>query len=197
MLEKILNKLGYYKKVNGNSYKEIRYLKPGTPEENSERLLKLTADGHDWIQKRTKEDYQFIGAFFTIVLLIEYKLSQLLIGFDSEIESKMFGKKIEVYKDFLKAYQPEEDEDVGDYRNLISPLKDIKQLRDAMAHDITKSKFAYKDIKYIENYVSKMRPDLFDGVKDCEDEDAKSICVIAIFGLVFAVKIAKLRISIA
>ena len=196
MLEKVLNKFGCYKKGSGNAYKEIRYLEPGTPEENSERLLRLAADGHGWVQQRTKEDYQFIGAFFTIALLIEYKLSQLLIGFDPEIESRMFGKKIEVYKDFLKAYQPEEGEDVGVYRNLISPLKDIKELRDAMAHDITKSKFAYKDIKHIANYVNKMRPDLFDGVKDCENEDDKSIVVIAIFGFVFAVEIAKLRMSI-
>jgi hypothetical protein len=197
VLEKILNKLGYYKRVNGNSYREIRYHELGTPKEKSERLLKLTTDGHGWIQERTKEDYQFIGTFFTNVLLIEYKLSQLLIGFEPEIERKMFGRKIEVYKDFLKAYQPEEDEDVGDYHNLISPLKDIKKLRDAMAHDITKSKFAYKDIKHIENYVSKMRPDLFNGIKDCTDEDAKSMGVILIFGFIFAVEIAKLRMSIA
>lgn len=197
MLEMILNKLGYYKRANGNAYREIRYLEPGTPEENSERLLSLTADGHSWVQERTKEDYQFIGTFFTLVLLIEYKLSQLLIGFDPEIESKMFGRKIEVYKDFLKVYQPEEGEDVGDYRNLISPLKDIKKLRDAMAHDIAKSKFAYKDIRHIENYVNKMRPDLFSNVKDCNDEDAKSMGVIAIFGFIFAVEIAKLRMSIA
>lgn len=196
MLEKVLKKFGYYKKGSRSYYKEIRYLEPDTPEENSERLLRLTADGHSWVQQRTKEDYQFIGAFFTIILLIEYKLSQLLIGFDPEIGSRMFGEKIEVYKDFLKAYQPEEGEYVDFYRNLISPLKDIKELRNAMAHDITKSKFAYKDIKHIANYVNKMRPDLFDVVKDCENEDDKSLVVIAIFGLVFAVEIAKLRMSI-
>lgn len=197
MLEKILNKFGYYKKLNGNSYKEIRYAVSCTPEENSEKLSKLTADGYEWVQQRSKEDYQFIGTFFTIVLLIEYKLSQLLIEFDPEIDYKMFGRKVDVYKDFLKTYKPEEDDKIEDYRNLISPLKDIKKLRDAMAHDISKSKFVYDDIKHIANYVDKMRPDLFNSVKDCEDEDAKSIGVVAIFGFVFAVEIAKLRMSIA
>ncbi len=197
MLEKVMNRFGYYKRSKTNSYIEIQYAVPGTPEENTERLLSLTADGHEWIQQRSKEDYQFIGTFFTIVLLIEYKLSQLVIGFDPDIEAKMFGRKVDVFKDFLKAYEPEEDEDINDYRYLISPLKDIKKLRDAMAHDISKSKFSCSDITHIANYVNKMRPDLFDTVKDCEDQDAKAIGVIAIFGFVFAVEIAKLRLSVA
>lgn len=197
MIEKLLNKFGYYKKQQSNPYHEIRYAEPGTPEENTERLLRLVADGHYWVGSKTKEDYQFIGMFFTIVLLIEYKLSKLLIGFDPEIESKMLGRKVDIFKDFLKVYEPEEDEDVSVYRNLISPLKDIKKLRDAMAHDISKSKFGYEEIKHVGSYVSKMRPDLFDKVKDCKDEDAKSIGVTLTFGFVFAEEIAKLRMSIA
>jgi hypothetical protein len=194
VLKKILNRLGYYKKANG-TYREIRYFKPGTPKENSERFIKLAADGHSWIRERTQQDYEFIGMFFTIVLLIEYKISQLLVDFDPEIESKMFGKKVEVYKDFLKTYQPKEGENIDDYRNLISPLRDIKELRDAMAHDISKSKFACKDIKHIENYVNKMRPDLLNSLKESKDENP--IGVIAAFGFIFAVEIAKLRMSIA
>lgn len=194
MLKKILNKLGYYKKANG-IYREIRYFEPSTPKENSERILKLTADGHSWIQERTQQDYEFIGKFFTIVLLIEYKISQLLVDFYPEIESKMFGKKIEVYKDFLKAYQPKEGENIDGYRNLISPLRDIKELRDAMAHDISKSKFAYKDIKHIQNYVNKMRPDLLSSLKESKDENP--IGVIVAFGFIFTVELAKLRMSIA
>jgi len=196
VLETVLNKFGYYKKTKSNSYQEIRYAKYGSPEENSKRLLRLVADGHEWIQQRSIEDYQFIGKFFTIVLLVEYKLSQLLIGFDPEIEGKTFGRKVDTFKDFLKAYEPEEDEDIDDYRNLISPLIEIKKLRDAMAHDISKSKFSYEDIRHIRNYINKTRPDLFDNVKDCKNEDLKSIGVIAVFGFVFAEKIAWLRTSI-
>jgi hypothetical protein len=196
VLEKVLNQFGYRKKTK-KSYQEIKYAVYGSPEDNTQKFLSFIADGHHWVQQRTKEDYQLIGVFFTIVLLIEYKLSQLLISFDTEIENKTLGGKIEVFKDFLKVYVPQEDVDIKDYRNLIAPLKVIKTLRDAMAHDISKSKFRYENIKHISNYVSKVRPDLFDGVKGCKDEDAKSIMVLGCFGLVFSEKIAQLRISIA
>lgn len=196
MLEKILNKFGYYKKGNKRPYNEIKYLNIGSPAEESPRYLEFIGIGNSWIQNKTTEEYEFMGHFLTFVLLIEYKLSQLLIDFDPVIETKMFGTKLDVYKDFLKAYKPQIDENINDYRNLISPLKDIKKLRDAMAHDITKSKFTYKDIVHIENYVRKMRPDLLNELNDYRADYTNCIGVIFIFTIVFELEISKLRASI-
>jgi len=196
VIENILNRFGYYKKNSKNEYQEIEYAVPGNPDDNSKRLLELVTDGHSGMQGKSKRDYEFIGVFFTLVILIEYKITQLLVGFDPEVESKMFGKKIDVFKDFLKVYEPEEGEDIQDYRNLISPLQDIKRIRNEMAHDISKPKFKYSDIKHIASYAQKMRPDLFEQLNDCKDQDDKCIVVIGIFGIVFAVEIAKLRSSL-
>lgn len=174
----------------------IKYASLGSPDDNSKKLLELMSDGHSWVQGRSKKDYEFIGGFFTLILLIEYKINQLLIGFNPEIESKMFGKKIDVFKDFLKVYEPEEGEDIQNYINLISPLREIQRIRNNMAHDISKPKFEYSDIKQTVSYVQQMRPDLFEHLNYCKDHDDKCIVVIGIFGLVFSFEIAKLRSSL-
>jgi hypothetical protein len=196
MIENILNKFGYYKVNSKKQYQEIKYATPANPKENNKRLLESMVDGHRFIHEKSKKDYELIGIFFTLILLIEYKIDQLLINFDPEIKLKMFGRKIEVFKDFLKVYEPEESENMQEYKNLISPLHEIRKIRNDIAHDLSKSKFDYSDIKQIESYTQKIRPDLFEKLNNCKDQQEKCIVLIGIFGFVFADKIAKLRSSL-
>ena len=109
-MERILNKFGYYKrKKPERQYKKIQYKAPGTPEENSQRLIELTVQGNEWARNKGEDDYQLIGMFFTIVLLIEHKMINLLAIIDESIESRMLGEKIEIFKDFLKQYEPKKN----------------------------------------------------------------------------------------
>lgn len=196
-LERILNKFGYFKrKKPQREYKAIQYKAPGTPEENRQRLLEFTAQGNEWGRNKGETEYQLIGMFFTVVLLIEHKMINLLAIIDDSIESRMLGEKIDVFKDFLKRYQPEEDENIDEYRLLIQPLGEIKTIRNSMAHDITQPMFVYSSFKQVDSYVRKRRPDMYARFKDCEDEKAKCMGLLATFGFIFSVEIAKLRLSI-
>lgn len=196
-MEKILNKFGYYKrKKPERQYKKIQYKPPGTPEENSQRLIELTVQGNEWARNKEKDDYQLIGMFFTIVLLIEHKMINLLAVIDDSIENRMLGEKIDTFKYFLKQYQPEEDESVDEYRLMIQPLTEIKSLRNSMAHDITKPLFGYSALKQVDSYVKKRRPDMYERFKDCDDEKAKCIGLLAAFGFIFSYEVAKLRLGI-
>lgn len=195
-MEKILNHFGYFKRKKIRNYKEIRYIESDEPIDVGDRLLRLTAEGNEWARNRQKEDYELVGMFFTIVLLIEHKMENLLTVIDDDIAGRMLGEKIEVYKDFLKLYQPTEDEDIQDYRLLVQPLNEIKKIRNVLAHDVTKPNFSYSDIKQTDSYVKKRRPDMYDKFKGCEDEKAKSIALLATFGFIFSFEIAKLRVGI-
>lgn len=195
-MEKILNKFGYYKKKPERQYKKIKYKSPGNPKENSQRLIELSVQGNEWARNKGEKDYQLIGMFFTIVLLIEQKMVNLLEIIDDSIENRMLGEKIDVFKDFLKAYEPEEDENIEEYRLLIQPLNEIKSIRNSMAHDITQPLFNYGSFKQVDSYVKKRRPDMHAKFKDCNDEKAKCIGLLATFGFIFSFEIAKLRIGI-
>ena len=192
----LLNKLGYFKKKPSRHYKEIRYRTPGTPEENSKRLLHLTAQGNEWARNKEREDYQLIGMFFTLVLLIEHKMVNLLVSIDDQVENRMLSEKLEVFKDFLKMYNPEEDEDVDEYRLLLQPLNEIKLIRNRMAHNVAASLFGYRDLTQVDAYVKKRRPDMYEKFNGCIDEKAKCIGLLATFGFILSFEIAKLRFSI-
>ena len=196
-MEKILNKFGYYKrKKPDRQYKAIQYKTPGTPEENSQRLIELAVQGNEWARNKEKDDYQLIGMFFTIVLLVEHKMISLLTVIDESIENRMLGEKIDTFKYFLKQYEPEEDERIEEYRLLIQPLTEIKNIRNSMAHDITQPLFCYSALKQVDSYVKKRRPDMHARFKDCDDEKAKCIGLLATFGFIFSYEIAKLRLGI-
>ena len=48
VVEKILNKFGYFKRnKNKRQYKDLRYKEPDTPEVNSERLIELMVEGNE------------------------------------------------------------------------------------------------------------------------------------------------------
>jgi len=195
-VEKILNHFGYFKRKKQRNYKEIKYIQSEEPIDVCDRLLQLTVEGNEWARNRQKEDYELVGMFFTIVLLIEHKMANLLKVIDDGIDDRMLGEKIDVYKDFLRLYQTTEDEDIQDYRLLLQPLNEIKKIRNMLAHDITKPNFSYSQVKQTESYVKKRRPDMYDKFKDCEDERAKSIALLATFGFIFSFEIAKLRVGI-
>jgi hypothetical protein len=161
-----------------------------------DRLKQLMVEGNEWARNRKKEDYELVGMFFTIVLLIEHKMINLLKIIDDGIEGRMLGEKIEVYKDFLKLYEPEEGEDINDYRLLIQPLNEIKIIRNTLAHDITQPNFKYNELTQADSFVKKRRPDMYDKFKDCDDDRAKCIALLATFGFVFSFEIAKLRVGI-
>lgn len=187
-----MKKLGY-KKIYKKQYNPIEYQEPGTPEENSKAHLKAVTIGHQWLQGRTTKDYELMGMFFSIVLLIEFKLNDLLLKFDPEIEDRTFGVKIDVYKDFIKNYITCEGEDINEYKSVIESLKKIKDIRNGMAHDISKFRISLNDIKVIEKYIKKRRPDLYESVKNCEDENVKVIGVVSVFGFVFSTIIGNIR----
>lgn len=196
-LERILNKFGYFKRKKPvRQYNKIEYRIPCDPKENSQRLIELTVQGNEWARNKGEADYQLIGMFFTIVLLIEHKMINLLTVIDESIESRMLGEKIDIFKDFLRMYQPEEDENIEAYRLLIQPLKEIKSIRNSMAHDITQPIFGYGSLKQVDSYVKKIRPDMHALLKNCEDEKAKCIGLLTTFGFIFSFEIAKLRIGI-
>lgn len=196
-LERILNKFGYFKRKKPvRQYNKIEYRTPCDPKENSQRLIELTVQGNEWAGNKGEADYKLIGMFFTIVLLIEHKMINLLTVIDESIESRMLGEKIDVFKDFLRMYEPEEDENIEAYRLLIQPLKEIKSIRNSMAHDITQPIFGYGSLKQVDSYVKKIRPDMHAPLKNCEDEKAKCIGLLTTFGFIFSFEIAKLRIGI-
>lgn len=194
ILDKIFKKLGYIKQAKAKSYKEIQYL--NDIESFEDRLLTLTVHGNEFGRARSMEDYQVLGMFFSILLLVEYKLANLLQCIDDNIGAKMLGQKIDVFKDFLKIYQWFEDEDVEEYRNLLQPLVEINKLRGQLAHDLTKVGILSTELRMTKAYMLKRRPDLYDKIKDCDDEQAFCLGLLSIYGFVFSYEIAKLGVNI-
>lgn len=175
-------------------YHAIGYREPGTPEENSARLLALLAEDFEFVRDRTDEQCVLFGRFMSVVLLAERKLVRLLENFDAQIEDRMFGQKIDVYKDFLKAI----DWDVigvsiEEYRAIIAPLKELKTIRDTMAHDLSKASISYEEVSQTVGYVRTRRPDLFASFSECEDERVKCIGASMTFGFVFSEQLAYLQ----
>lgn len=193
ILDKILKKFGYTKKTKFKNYNEINYLNDSKL--LNERLLTLTVVGNEFGREKTSQDYQILGIFFTLLLLIEYKLANLLKCIDENIESKMLGQKIEVFKDFLKIYEWTEDEDIQEYRKLIQPLIEINKLRGKLAHDLTKI-ITKEDFNMTKTFMQKRRPDLYRKIEDCSDEQAFCLGLLTIYGFVFSYEIAKLGIYI-
>ena len=175
-------------------YQTISYREPGTPEENSKRLTTLLAEDFHNVRDRTDDQCILFGRFMSIVLLAERKLERLLSKFDPEIENRMFGQKIEVYKDFLKAIDWDYiEQDIDEYRALISPLKELKSIRDAMAHDLSKASFSYDEVQQTVGFVRSRRPDLFASFSQADDDRVKSIGAVVTFGFVLSEKLAHLQ----
>jgi hypothetical protein len=194
-----MNFFGYYKKpTRTTKYNPIEYRQSSEEFfDCGDLLLEKMTEGNEFLRGRTKEDYEFLGMFFSVVLMIELKLVNLLKNFDPEIEFKMLGQKVDVFKDFLKEYVPEEEEDMNEYRNLMQPLSQIKKVRNVLAHDVKSPIFKSSDINHVVTYIKNRRPDLYEKFKDCIEDRGISIAALASFVFIFSFEIAKLRVSLA
>src|SRR5690606_31768434 len=165
------------------SYNPIRYPPPGTPAENSAKVLALLAQDFEPVRDRTDEQCVALGRFMSVILLLERKLVRLLSGFDSQIDGRMFGQKIDVYKDFLNAVDWHGiDLELGDYRAIIAPLKEVKGIRDSISHDLSVVSFKFSDLSQTVGYVRAKRPDLVANFSGCADEQVKCLGAVMTFG---------------
>jgi len=179
------------------TYAAIRYHAPGTPEQNTERLLRLVAQDFVLVRERTDNNCQLFGRFMSVALLIERKLVRLLFSFDEQIDEKMFGQKIEVYKDFLKAFDwGNSNLEIEDFRGLIGPIKEIKNIRDLMAHDLSKVSISYSEVKQTVGYIRKRRPDLYETFASAECENLMSFGAVAAFAFIFSDQLALIQCEI-
>lgn len=178
-------------------YSPIKYPSPGTPGENSSRLLAVLAQDFEPVRGRTDEQCKALGRFMSVILLLERKLVRLLSGFDSQIEGRMFGHKIEVYKDFLNAVDWNRVElEKSNYRAIIAPLKELKRIRDLISHDLSVASFKFSDFGQTVGYINAKRPDLVTGFSSCADEQVKCLGAIMVFGFVFSEQMAPLQLRV-
>jgi hypothetical protein len=179
------------------SYNPIRYPPPGTPAENSAKVLALLAQDFEPVRDRTDEQCVALGRFMSVILLLERKLVRLLSGFDSQIDGRMFGQKIDVYKDFLNAVDWHGiDLELGDYRAIIAPLKEVKGIRDSISHDLSVVSFKFSDLSQTVGYVRAKRPDLVANFSGCADEQVKCLGAVMTFGFVFSEQMAHLQLRV-
>lgn len=153
----------------------------------------LTEDFHH-VQERTDQECMCFGRFMSVVLLLERKLERLLLCFDPEIEERMFGHKIDVFKDFLNAINWDYvDAEIEDYRALIAPLRELKGIRDSMAHDLSKSTYTYSEVQQTIGIIRTRRPDLYDTFAGSTDDGLKAIGAVMTFGFLFSAELAHLQ----
>jgi hypothetical protein len=180
-----------------NQYKTIQYHNPGTPEQNAKRLTAILAQDFEWVRDRTDDQCQLIGRFMSIVLLIERKLVRLTRGFDEQIEGRMLGRKIDVYKDFINDFDwGGTDLEKEEYRALIGPIKEINDIRRSMAHNLSKVSIDYSELKQTVDYIKRRRPDLYKTFAEAEDEGLKCIGAVAVFGFMFSDKLARIQCEV-
>lgn len=189
-------KYKFWKKSKTVKYREIKFSELGTPEENSRKLLQAVAEGNEWMKHRKEDNVLLIGYFLSCVLLIEHKLVLLLRDFCPDIESKMLGQKIDIYKEFLKEFDRTcpYDVDISEFRNLIAPLKQVKKLRDKLAHNIETYSLTASGFEQVFSYANKECPDMSRIYNDAPDENHKIIGVALVFGFIFSTKIASIRL---
>jgi hypothetical protein len=174
-------------------YRSLILREAGTPEQNTKRLLESVAHDFQMIRARKNREHLFIGRFFSSALMIERKLANLLRRFDPEIDSRTFGLKMKVYKDFLVALNKSHDIDwidINEYRQLLGPLNEIKRIRDRMAHDLSYIWFTLDDLKQTAAYVKSKRSDLYESAFMVRPKSYHAQAMIASFGFVFSVKLA-------
>jgi hypothetical protein len=180
------------KRRKNESYLPLRFRQPGTPDENTERLKEAVARHFEHARNRTDEQNLIVGRFFGTILLVERKLVQLLERFDPEVEGRTFGEKLRVFKDFLNELDNHYEIDGIDrekYRNLLGPLREIKGIRDSMAHTLAKTTFSFKEIRQTSAYTKRKRPDLVEAAMSFPNEADRCVALVAAFGFVFSVEI--------
>ncbi|ENM5903682.1 hypothetical protein DX885_003819 [Vibrio mimicus] len=197
-MEKLLNKFGYYKrKPKSNVSPVITYREPGSPEKNTQRLKEIVAEGNKWFSARTQESNAKTGVFFSIVLLIEHKLSLLLTCIDPDIKESMLGKKIDTLKSFINIYEFGDQAEKKEFRELLPPLHEVKNIRNKLAHDLMKSSIEFKELPITLAYVRKRDKDFVNNVlRKIEDDGEKSCLLLAKFGFMFSVELAHVAMTV-
>ncbi|EKO3660517.1 hypothetical protein M3906_003433 [Vibrio metschnikovii] len=197
-MEKLLNKFGYYKrKPKSNITPVITYREPESPEKNTQRLKEIVAEGNNWFRARTQDSNAKTGVFFSIVLLIEHKLSHLLTCIDPDIKESMLGKKIDTLKSFINIYEFEDKAEKKEFRELLPPLHEVKNIRNKLAHDLIKSSIEFKELPRTLAYVRKRDKDFVNNVLGkIEDDGEKSCVLLAKFGFMFSVELAHVAMTV-
>ncbi|EEW08766.1 hypothetical protein VMB_00020 [Vibrio mimicus VM603] len=197
-MEKLLNKFGYYKrKPKSNVSSVITYREPESPEKNNQRLKEIVAEGNKWFSARTQESNAKTGVFFSIVLLIEHKLSLLLTCIDPDIKESMLGKKIDTLKSFINIYEFGDQAEKKEFRELLPPLHEVKNIRNKLAHDLMKSSIEFKELPITLAYVRKRDKDFVNNVlSKIEDDGEKSCLLLAKFGFMFSVELAHVAMTV-
>ncbi|HGE6082615.1 TPA: hypothetical protein ACGG7Y_003518 [Vibrio cholerae] len=197
-MEKLLNKFGYYKrKPKSNLSPVITYREPESPEKNTQRLKEIVAEGNKWFSARTQESNAKIGVFFSIVLLIEHKLSLLLTCIEPDIKESMLGKKIDTLKSFINIYEFGDQAEKKEFKELLPPLHEVKNIRNKLAHDLMKSSVELKELPITLAYVRKRDKDFVNNVLSrTEDDGEKSCLLLAKFGFMFSVELAHVAMTV-
>lgn len=188
---------GFLKKWKTTSGLTINFRQEfGTPEENSEDLIRIVTTEFDAIRGRGDPENLFIGRFMGLMLLIEAKLDNLLEKVDPELDGKMIGRKIDVFKDLLRELlrldTGYDQEDVQMYRDLIGPLRELVGIRNHMAHDLRYIVFGLEDVPETLAYVRRRRPNWGDNVDDAPVE-FKALMAVHFFGFLFCERLAFLE----
>ncbi len=108
----------------------------------------------------------------------------------------MLGGKLRSFKDFLKSFRDADEEfEIDDYRRFLPALNEIKDIRNAMAHDFTKTDIDSSELRQTRQLIQRLRPDMckFD---ECESENVSSLAILLVFTFVFCAEIAKLQIKV-
>ncbi|EHD0094937.1 hypothetical protein AB4S96_004602, partial [Vibrio vulnificus] len=146
---------------------------------------------------RTEESNAKTGVFFSIVLLIEHKLSHLLTCIDPDIKESMLGKKIDTLKSFINIYDFEDQAEKKEFRELLPPLHEVKNIRNKLAHHLMKSSIDFKELPRTLEYVQKRDKDFVkDVLSKIEDDSEKSCVLLAKFGFMFSVELAHVAMTV-
>ncbi len=181
-----------------DEFKPIVYSPPGEPEENCRILIELMTQDYEHVGNRTREQHELFGHFMTSVLLVEETLNKLLQSFDDDIREKTFGRKIDVFKEFLKRFDWDEpDLDRNTYQDMISPLKEIAGIRNKRAHKLEWVDLSFADLKQTHGYSNRIRPDLTRSYAETPDDQLKALAATLVFARIATEQFAHLRQSIA
>ena len=186
---------GFLKRYRTNELQIRIRTEFGTPEENTQELLRLVAEDFELVTRRVDADHRFMGRFLGIMLLIEKKISSLLEMVDPDLENKTLGRKIDTYRDFVSELErlgELDEEEVAHYRSLIGPLRELADIRGRMAHDLGYSEFGLAQIRQTTGIGRSLRPDLARAVELANDDD-KPLVAIANFGFIISTETAELR----
>ena len=165
----------------------------GDPELNSLQMIETMAGGFRYIRERTDTQLLYFGRVFSVILFVEYKLSQILIKHCPDVEAKMLGEKIDIYKDFLKNLMHAQKNHCIDFGFEFDKLNMAKQalielnkIRKDYAHSVNFAYLSRKSIAQILKFNMTEREDLYNSIPKTLPENDYVIGQLYIFGFCFS-----------